>query len=198
MIVQVALSLVVLAGAGLLGRTLHNLSGVELGINRERLLLFRIDAAAAGYRPEQFAALQAQLAAQIATVPGVESVSFSRVPWLSGRRHGEDVSVQDLVPSSPKPVDSAIHAVAPGVFATMEMPVLLGRDFTARDDEPAPKVAVINQAMAREVFDGETPVGRRLGLDGPEPAGEIEIVGVVRDARDSVVRRGIPDRKSVV
>jgi predicted permease len=191
-VVQVALSIIMLVGAGLCVRTLRNLQGIDVGFNREHLLLFRLDAKPLGYKNAQIADLHGRIASQIGSLPGVQSVTFSTVPSLSRSGWNSRISVQGRPPSSDWRDSAMINAADVNYFATFGLPILLGRGFTLHDDASAPKVAVINQKMAEEYFGKENPVGRRFGREGPESAGQIEIVGVVHDAKYSDVRAAAP------
>jgi predicted permease len=189
-VTQVALSLLLLIGAGLFVRTLRNLQNVDVGFNRENLLLFKIDPELAGYKDAQVMDLYRQLVERIEAVPGVRSVTISRHPLLSGKSRFGPISTQGAAPQSDEDVYANI--VAANFFETMEIPILLGRGLSPRDDQREPKVAVINQTMARKYFGDENPIGRRFGFGGPETSGQIEIVGVVRDAKYTDLRRQTP------
>jgi predicted permease len=191
-VMQVALSLLLLIGAGLFVGTLRNLQNVDVGFNRENLLLFKIDPELTGYKDAQIMNLYQQLVERIEAVPGVRSVTLSRHPLLSGRSRFGPISAQGYAPQSGEDDDVYANIVAPNFFETMEMPILLGRSLSPRDDQHAPKVAVINQTMARKYFGDENPIGRRFGFGGPETSGQIEVVGVARDAKYTDLRRETP------
>ena len=185
-VAQVAVSLLLLIGAGLLLRTLFNLQRVEAGFNQQNLLLFRVDPGLIGYKDERLAHLYGELSERIETLPGVSAVTFSRVPLLA-----ESMSNRSIVlPGAGQPADAEgradittyIHHVRENFLEAMQIPLLAGRSFTAHDDERAPKVAVVNQTFARRFFPDQDPVGKRFGFDPRKPT-EIEIVGVARDAK---------------
>ena len=188
-VAQVALSLVLLICAGLFVSTLRNLQAVDVGFNRENLLLFRVDPRLSGYSGPQIASLYQRLTERIEAVPGVHSATISRHPLLSGARRSSSISVQGSAQESNAVV--YINLVSASFFETMEIPILVGRSLSPRDDERAPRVAVINQTMARKFF-GDNPIGRRFGFGGPEDAGKIEVVGVVRDAKYTSLRGETP------
>jgi predicted permease len=193
MVVQIALSLVLLVGAGLFVQTLRNLEHVAVGFNTQGLALFRIEAAPAGYAPESFTTLQSRLQDRLAQIPGVRAATYSRVPLLAGTRANR----RTIIPGSTAAGASVtinINGVAPNFFTAMEIPLLLGRSFTTRDDEHAPKVAIVTAALARRYFAGESPVGRRIEFSASPnaPATEIEIVGVTRDAKYTTLREAEP------
>ena len=190
-VVQVSVSLVLMIGAALFVRTLTNLEAVDVGFNRENLLLFRVDPRLSGYESAQIPDLYRRMTERIEAVPGVRSATLSRHPLLSGSARNSNITVLGEANQSDESVYS--NTVAANFLETMEMPLLLGRGLTAHDDARAPKVAVVNQAMARKYFGETNPIGRRFGFGGrPENAGQIEIVGVVRDAKYTGLREDIP------
>jgi predicted permease len=185
-VAQVSMSFVLLIGAGLFLRTLRNLETVDVGFNRENLLLFRVDPRLSGYRGPQIADLYQRIAERIEAVPGVRSAAISRHPLLSGSRRSSNISVEGAQQTTEAIL---INLVSERFFETMEIPLILGRGLNARDDERAPKVAVINQMMARKYFGDENPIGRRFSFGGEENAEKIEIVGVLRDAKYTSLRQ---------
>ncbi|MYN67859.1 MAG: ABC transporter permease [Acidobacteria bacterium] len=187
-VVQVALSLALLVGAGLFLKTLANLRGVDVGFNPEQVLLFQMDSARSGYGPEESVALYARVRDSVQRLPGVRSVTMAQQALLAGGRSRGTVHVEGGTDPG-----RATHmmTVAPGFFDTMEISLLAGRAFEARDDADAPRVAVINAAAATELFGVENAVGRRFGFD-QEERGEIEVVGVARDNRYDDLRGAVP------
>jgi predicted permease len=171
-------------------QTLRNLEGVAPGFNTQRLALFRIEAAAAGYATGTFVDLHARLQDRLARIPGVRAVTFSRVPLLAGTRANRRISVAGYAPPSGAPGGTNINGVAANFFAAMELPLVVGRTFTQRDTTDAPKVAVVSQSLARRYFGDANPVGQRFTF-GATPAtheAEVEIVGVARDAKYTGLR----------
>ncbi len=191
MVVQVALSLVLLVSTGLFARSLGNLQNVDAGFNRRGLILFRLDATSAGYRRDQFAALQTRVQERLERLPGVRAATFSSVALLSGTRQNKRIAVPGYVPVPGVPLVVNTNGLAPNFFATMELPLVLGRGFTAQDVEAAPRVAIVNQTFVRTYMAGENPVGRRIGI-GPAPTDQVEIVGVAGDAKYTELRGGAP------
>jgi predicted permease len=191
-VAQVAASLLLLVGAGLFLRTLHNLQSVEFGFNTESLIFFRLDPRAKGYKNEQMPPLYQQLSERIEALPGVRSVTLSEFVPLSGAGSNGAGYAEGRPPLSP-PANNVYHQrVRWNYLQTMEILLLAGRGLTPQDDERAPKVAVINQTMARRFFGEENPVGRRFGFGSAENSGQIQIVGVARDARYLNPRRDVP------
>jgi predicted permease len=188
MVVQIALSLVLLVSAGLFVRTLGNLAAIDAGFNRRGLVLFAIDAVSAGYPRQQFAALQVRIQERLARIPGVRAVTFSSVPLLSRTRQNKRISV----PGRPAPPDAPIavntNGLAPNFFAAMELPIVRGRGFAETDEGGRPKVAVVNQAFARRYFGAEDPIGRQIVFSSLNDDSRAEVVGVARDAKYTELR----------
>ena len=181
---QVALSLVLLIGAGLFLRTLVNLSNVDTGFNKENVLLFGIDAPAVGYKEDaRLVALYQQIEQRVSALPGVRAASISFFTF----DQGEWTSPVSVVGRSPTPQDDMMvthNVVGPGYFRTMGIPLLLGRAFGQRDTGASPKVAIINETFARWRLPGGSPIGKHFGLGAdPKHSNDIEVVGVVKDAK---------------
>jgi predicted permease len=181
---QVALSLVLLIGAGLFLRTLVNLSSVNTGFDKENVLLFGIDPPAVGYKEDlRLTSLFQQIEQRVSTLPGVRADSVSFFTFDEGEWNGS-VSVIGRTPTPEDDMAATHNVVGPGYFATMGIPILLGRVFGPQDTGASPKVAVINETFARWYLPGGSPIGRRFGLgDDPKHSNDIEVVGVVKDAK---------------
>jgi predicted permease len=191
-VVQVALSLVLLIGAGLFTRTLRNLQSLEAGFNRENLVTFGLDPKLNNYPGAQLAQLYQRLLERVEAIPGVRSATLSHYPVLGGSRNDASISVQGQTPQPGEDRRALVNEVAANFLETLEVPILRGRGLTLQDDERAPKVAVINQALARRYFGNEDPIGQRFGLGGLETSGQIEIVGVAKDAKYFDLRGEMP------
>jgi predicted permease len=191
-IAQVAVSLVLLIGAGLFIRTLHNLQNVSLGFNAENLLIFNIDPRARGYGADQMAPLYHRVCERIEAIPGVRSATISEHAALSGAGRNGPAYAEGRATLSRNESNVYQQRVRWNYLQTMEITLLTGRGFTPQDDERAPRVAIINQAMARRFFGGENPLGKRFGFGRAENSGQIEIVGVARDSRYLRPRRDVP------
>ncbi|HKE31217.1 MAG TPA: ABC transporter permease, partial [Candidatus Angelobacter sp.] len=190
-IAQVAVSLVLLIGAGLFIRTLYNLSHVTLGFNAENLLLFRIEPRAKGYSHEQIVPLYGQLCERIEAIPGVRSATISEFAALSGSGRNGSAFAEGRAPLPRSESNVFQQRVRWNYLQTMDIPILAGRSLTPLDDQRAPSVAIINQTMARRFFGDENPLGKRFGF-GSENSAQIEIVGVAGDSRYLRPRRDIP------
>jgi predicted permease len=191
LVFQVAVSLVLLVGAGLFIRTLQNLRAVDVGFNPKNLVLARINPRLNRYDDARVAALYTQLLDRLKTIPGVSSVALSQPSLLSGSENTTSIFVEGQ--TYDRGTRNQIYRVimSPGMFETLQMPLLTGRNVSERDDRDAPKVAVINETAAKKYFDGENPIGRRFG-SSVEQNHDLEVVGVVRDARYNSLRDAAP------
>ena len=194
MIVQIALSLVLLTSAGLFVQTLRNLGQVAAGFNTQGLALFRIEATASGYPREAFTTLQSRVQERLERIPGVRAATYSRVPLLAGTRANRSTIIPGYTPPAGASMNINVNGIAANFFTALEISLLLGRSFTARDAADAPKVAIVTHAFVRRYFAGENPVGRRFtfGANPNAPASQIEIVGVARDAKYTTLREAEP------
>ncbi len=180
---QMALSLALLVGAGLFLGTLRNLDRVDLGFDRDRALMVTVDPSLAGYQGTALKEIYRRILERTSNVPGVRSVSFMQTSLISGRVSAGTVFVPGYTPRKDEDVKNlwvASNEVTPGFFANAGMHLAAGRDFTDRDTEGAPRVAAINQTMAKHFFGARNPIGERIAWDaGSEPP--MTIVAVVRD-----------------
>ncbi len=194
LVAQVAISLVLLVGAGLFLRTLHNLRHVDVGFNPQNLMLFRVQPQLNRYDEQRTLALYGQLLERIAAVPGVRAAALTNPALLTGSVNSTSIFVRGRVyPVNERDNSGSINrlVISTNFFDVMEIPILLGRGFTPRDNQAAPKVVVINEAAAKTYFPGENPVGQRFG-SSVENSGQLEIVGVLRDAKYDSVRDPAP------
>jgi predicted permease len=189
MVVQVAISLVLLVGAALFARTVHNLKAIDVGFNRTHLLRFSVDGEPAGYGPTQFVDLHRRIAGRISALPGVRSVTYSRWAVLdnsSGYETGLAIPGQTLPGGKREGV--RWDSVSENYFATLETPILLGRGLESQDSAPNAKTVVVNQAFAKHYFPDHEPIGQRIRVNNSER----EIVGVVRDMKQIDFRQPTP------
>jgi predicted permease len=183
--------LVLLVSAGLFSRTLSRLDAVDAGFDQRGLLLFRIDATSAGYGTDRVVALHDRIREQLAGLPGVREVTYSRVPLLSRVRQNKSFVLPGIAPGKVRPPVNT-NGVAPNFFAAMALPVLRGRGFSDADRDGSPKVALVNEAFARQQFGGLDPIGRRIAFGAPAFADVVEVVGVARDAKYTDLRGEVP------
>ena len=191
---QVALSLVLLIGAGLFLRTLVKLAHVDTGFNKENVLLFGIDPPSVGYKEDtRLVNLYQQIEQRVSAEPGVRAASISFFTFNQGA-WSDPVVAQRRNPTPGSNPEVIHNVVGPGYFTTMGIPLLVGRVFGPQDTEKSSKVAVINETMARQFFPGASPIGRRFGIgDDLKHSSDIEVVGVVKDAKYlSVQERLLP------
>jgi len=195
LIVQVAISLVLLVGAGLFLRTLHNLRHVDVGFNPQNLVLFRVNPQLNRYDEKRMFTLYRELIDRLGAVPGVRAVAMSQPALLSGSVNSTGIFVQGRVypPGRPQGDSVSINrlVISPNFFDVMGIPIVMGRGLTDRDTQTAPKVVVINEAAVRKYFPNENPIGRHFG-SSPETSSDLEIVGVLRDAKYDSVRDAAP------
>ena len=192
LVVQVAISLLLLIGAGLFLRTLQNLRHVDVGFNPSNLVTFRVNPQLLRYDEARSNALYRDLLDRLGTVPGVRTVSFSQPALLSGSVNSTNIFVQGRTYGLDERGNSINRlVVSPNFFEAMGIPLRAGRGFTDRDTGSAPKVVMINEAAARRYFANEEPLGRRFG-SSIENSGQLEIVGIVRDAKYDSVRDEAP------
>jgi predicted permease len=193
LIAQVAISLVLLVGAGLFLRTLHNLRHVDVGFNPQNLLLFRVQPQLNRYDEKRTAALYGELLERIAAVPGVRASALTNPALLSGSVNSTGIFVRGRVYANARDSGTSINrlVISPNFFEVMEIPILLGRGFATSDHETAPKVVLINEAAAKKYFPNEDPIGQRFG-SSPENNSQLEVVGVIRDAKYDSVRDAAP------
>jgi predicted permease len=187
-VAQVALSLVLLVGAGLLVRSLVNLTGEGLGFAREGVLLVDIDTRLSGHGSAELGDYYVRLLERVSRVPGVRAATMATYSPMSGSSRTNTIAIQGFRPAPGQSMDVETPSVGPGYAETLGLPVVAGRELTARDAAGSPLVAVVNQAFARAYFGGRNPVGRRFGY-GAEHDGDYEIVGVLGDARFHSVRQ---------
>ena len=190
--IQVALSLLLLVGAGLFVRTLRNLDSLGPGFPTDHLLTFRINPSLNGYSDEQTKSFYQRLNVNLQTMPGVESVGFSAMALLKGYGWQNAVLGKDFegAPIEEQPV---LSEIGPGYFATLGIPIVAGRAFTAQDVGPV-KYAVINESFAKQYFAGRDPIGQRFGLvDDMAPVSpDIEVIGVIPDRKYRDLRETPP------
>ncbi len=197
-VAQVALSLLLLVGAGLFVRTLLNLQRVEPGFNTENLLLFGIQPGLVGYKDEKLTHLYERATERLEAIPGVKAVTFSRMALLAQGSSSRGVFLRDALNAPPdsegrikESGEGYIHQVRENFLEAMQIPLLAGRGLTSRDDANSPRVAVVNQTFANKYFPNESPIGKRFAFD-PKKPDEIEIVGLVKDAKYTRQRDDVP------
>ena len=184
---QAALSLVLVVGAVLLGRSLQNLETMNPGFDRSNVLTLDLDAEGGGYKGSRLNDYYQQLLLRIAQVPGVRSASAALIAPIAGGGISNNVEVEGYTARPAEDKEVYVNLVAPRYFETMGTALLAGRDFATTDGKDAAKVAIINQTMARYYFGNANPIGRHVNMRG-----SLEIVGVVGDAKYLSLREKTP------
>jgi predicted permease len=189
---QIAMSMMLLASAGLFTRSLYNISRVDLGLRVDNTITFGLSPNRNGYDLPRARALFAKLEEELAGQPGVTSVTASLVPLLGGSNWGNDVTVQGFDGGPDADRNSQYNAIGPGYFKALGIPLIAGREFTESDTDGAPRVAIVNEAFARKFNLGRNAVGKHMknGRGPGDP--EMEIVGLVQNAKYSEVKQEIP------
>jgi predicted permease len=183
-VLQAALSLVLLIGAGLLTRSLRNLEHQDFGIATAGRYVVHLDPEGAGYTPARLDALNQQLEQQLAAIPGVKSVGLALYSTLEGNNWGEGVYVEGRPAPAPNAHNgSSWDRVSPRFFDTIGQAVLRGRGFNEQDTATSRMVAVVNQAFVKKFFPNEDPIGRHFGAFDQKYSGNYEIVGIVANAK---------------
>jgi predicted permease len=203
-VAQVSLSLLLLISAGLFLRTLNNLSSLGPGFPADRLVGFDIDPSLSGYTPEGAKIFYQQLTESLRTIPGVQSVGLAGVRILEGDEWDSSMTVEGYNPANPDDrAEPYMNMISPNYFATLSVPIVLGRDFTVNDnhevkngpqpDDWTPTAVMINEKFAKRYFPGQNPIGRHLGF-GTDPGThtDMEIIGVVKDIKYTSLRDEIP------
>jgi predicted permease len=208
-VAQVALSLLLLIGAGLFLRTLNNLSSLGPGFAAERLVGFNIDPSLGGYTPERAKIYYQQLTEMLSSIPGVQSVGLATMRILENDEWDSSMTAEGYSPAKPEDRPQPfMNMISPNYFATLGVPIVAGRDFTVQDnrevkngpkpDDWTPTAVIINQKFARRYFRGQDPIGRHLGFGSdPGTRTDMEIIGVVKDIKYTNLRDDIPEQAFV-
>jgi predicted permease len=180
-VTQVALSLVVLIGAGLLVKSLRALQTIDPGFESAKVVTASFDLSLNGYNEARGRQFHTQLAERVAALPGVEAVSFARIVSFSAGVWTRSASLEGYQPQPGERLSFDFNAIGPDYFQTLGAPIARGREFTSQDAAGAPRVAIINDEMARRYWPGQDAVGKRLKYGNVDQFAEI--VGVARDGR---------------
>jgi predicted permease len=188
--VQIALSVILLGGAGLFVRTLENLRRQQVGFEITRLVTFTLDPTSSGYGEDRTSQIITSAIERLDATPGVQSAAGTTDPELDGSNNTSNYSIQGYKPGEDERMDFEVPDVTPGYFATMHQPVLTGREFTVADAKGQPKVAVVNLALAKRFFgSAQNAIGRQIARgDSPNIKFDTTIVGVAGDIRHENLR----------
>ncbi len=186
---QIAFSTVLLVMAGLFTQSLLKLTRTDLGMDVDSVVAFTVSPALNGLSPEQVMNVYGQIEERVAAQPGVTAVGTSSIRLLANNVLGAVIDIEGFERGYPATY-AATNNIGSGFFTALSIPLLSGRAFTAADRIGTPRVAIVNEAFVRKFNLGEEAIGTRVGLNGP--ARDIEIVGVVGDAKYNQVRAQIP------
>ena len=189
---QIALSMALLVSAGLFTKSLANVSRVDLGLNADHIVTFRVSPELNGYTTERSKQFFERLEDELTALPGVTGVANARVALLAGNNWVNSVSVEGFKAEPDTDTDSRFNSVGPGYFGALGIPLIAGRDFARADAGAAPKVVIVNEAFAKKFNLGRDVVGKRIGDKGATGAPTMEIIGLVRNAKYSDVKAEIP------
>ena len=190
-VAQVALSLLLLFGAGLLARSLHNLRSLDPGFDEEKLLPLSIDPSLGGHSPQSALEIFRRLQDDLGTQPGAVAASLASSALMTQDIGQATVKVDGYEAKEGENMNPQVNAVGPEFFKTFGVPLLAGRDFGPADVAGAPRVAIVNETFARYFFGQESPVGRRFGF-GRDQATDVEIIGLVKDSKSNNLRQETP------
>jgi macrolide transport system ATP-binding/permease protein len=163
---------------------------VDLGFNRENILLFNVNAAQAGYKDAALKNFYAELYGRFRALPGVRNATMTHLPLVADSTSSTTVTIPGL-PKTEEERSTDVTQVGPEFFETMQIPILLGRPLDVRDRDGAQATAVVNEVFAKKYFPSVSPLGRHFGF-GEKPSVDIEIVGVARTARYNSLKDEIP------
>ncbi len=186
-VAQVALSLLLLVGAGLFTRSLMNLRKLDPGFQTSNMVVFSLDASRNGYSPQRIHETYQTVQERLAAVPGVRSAALNDIALLSGDSSTSTIHIDGYQSKQDEDMNPRFLSISPGYFSTVGTPLLLGRDITAADRLASPKVAIVNESFVKHYFKGDNPLGRKFGLSNEGP-GDIEIIGVAKDTKYSSLR----------
>jgi predicted permease len=189
---QVALSFLLLFGAGLFVRSLQNLKAKDTGFrDLDNLVTFQVSPALSGYDAPRVVHFYGELLQNIRALPGVRSAALAAVALLRGDEWDNQTMVEGYEAKDGEDMQAFMNALSPGYFQTMGIPILEGRDFDQRDIKKDSKVAIVNQRFARHFFGDRSAIGRHIGQRGPRSKLDIEIVGVAADTLYEGPREGV-------
>jgi len=190
---QVTLSLLLLIGAGIFVRSLANLRQLDPGFHTDNIIQFRTNPRAIGYDKAKTMAFYTRLNERLNALPGVRSAGMAQMAVLSGNEWDNSITIAGYNAKPGEDMDPHFNSVTPGYFDTMGIHIVNGRDFSLNDTVTAPRVAIVNTSFARRYFGSKSPVGHMIG-QGSDPGTptDIQIVGVINDARYESLRDEIP------
>ena len=189
---QVALSFLLLFGAGLFVRSLQNLKTTDTGVALDNLITFQLSPRLSGYDGPRAVNFYERLLERLNSAAGVKSAAFAGVPILAGNEWDSSMSVEGHRAADGENMQAFMNSLSPGYFKTMQIPILEGRDFTRMDYKENATVVIVNRRFSEHFFKGKSAIGKRLGWGGgPNAKLTLEIVGVVADSLYEGPREGV-------
>jgi predicted permease len=189
---QVALSFLLLFGAGLFVRSLQNLKTADTGVTLDNLVTFQLSPALSGYESQRTVDFYEQLLGKLRATPGVKSAALAGVSILSGDEWDSSMSVEGHQAQDGEDMQAFMNSLSPAYFETMGVPLLEGRDFKRLDAKEKTTVAIVNRRFAEHFFSGKSAVGKHVGFGtGPKAKLDIEIIGVVANSLYEGPREGV-------
>ena len=192
-VAQVAVSLVLLVGAGLFARSLIKLQQEDLGFNRDNVLLASVDTRLAGYKPAELSAVYRQLYDRLSALPNVRSATIASYSPMAGTSTNSTITVRGYTPNKNENMNVADIFIGPSFAETLGVPLLMGREIGLQDTAASAKVGVVNQAFAQAYFHDQNPIGRRITFEEDSDKDDFEIVGVIGDSKYDSAKEE-PDR----
>ncbi len=189
-IVQVALSLVLAIAAGQFTRTLINLRRVDFGLRTHNVVVFSVNPSLNGYDKPRSKEFYRTILERLRASPGIVAVGASAIRVLDDAWWGGDITAEGEPPAG-DPGQPSFNLVSPGYLEALGIPLLAGRDFIPADATRTGRVALVNESIVRRYFNGRMPIGRRIAMGPPGTPADIEIVGVMKDAKYTTVRDAI-------
>jgi predicted permease len=186
-VAQIALSLLLLVGAGLFSRSLQNLRALDPGFQPERLVTFSVDPSRNGLDIAGQLAILGRIREALAAEPGVRSASIADLPFMTNSDNSATIKLPGYEPKDGEDMNPNFACVAPDFFETLGITVVAGRPITASDGPTTPKVAVVNESFARRYFGGQA-LGQRFGYGRKPETNNVEIVGIVKDGKAASLR----------
>jgi putative ABC transport system permease protein len=191
-VVQVALSLILVIGAGLMLGTLFRLETLDPGFEREHVLLVGVDLRNGHYPPTRLGAVFEEMLEHLRALPGVRSASASAATPIDNSLEAHDLQVEGYTSKGKEDTEAYDNLVSDRFFETLGTDLVAGRDFSVHDTPESPRVSIVNQTLARKFFAGQDPIGRRYRTgSGEKPGNLVEIIGVVKDAKYVEIREHI-------
>lgn len=185
-VAQIALSLLLLIGAGLFARSLYNLRSLNPGFVAQNLMTFSIEPSLSGYERERAVNFFERALQSLQAIPGVRLTSASDVPIMTPNRAGYTLIVEGYTAKEREDMNADVNHIAPAFFSTIGVPIIAGREFTRADQRGSAPVCMINETMVKRFFPGQNPIGRHVGFGRPKVMREI--VGIVKDQKTENLR----------